>query len=156
MDAAATGNRPRAVARGAATRPARSSTEPAAPPPRPEAGKTAIVSDMLRKARPSRAPARRCPARRVVAGKTGTTENYADAWFVGYCRDLAVAVWVGYPNEPIPMLTEYKGKPVAGGTYPAEIWKSFMQLALPYLDRSRRRSIPPSSPARRAKLVVDP
>ena len=36
---------------------------------------------------------------RVVAGKTGTTENYGDAWFVGYTPQLAVAVWVGYPNS---------------------------------------------------------
>ena len=47
-----------------------------------------------------RAPARRrsCPDR-PVAGKTGTTENYGDAWFVGYTPQLAVAVWVGYPNR---------------------------------------------------------
>ena len=38
-------------------------------------------------------------ADRPVAGKTGTTENYGDAWFVGYTPQLAVAVWVGYPNE---------------------------------------------------------
>ena len=67
-----------------------------------------------------------------VAGKTGTTENYGDAWFVGYTPDLVTAVWVGYPDELRPMLTEYHGKPVAGGTYPALIWKEFMQNALPY------------------------
>jgi membrane peptidoglycan carboxypeptidase len=90
-----------------------------------------------------------------VAGKTGTTENYADAWFVGYVRDLVVAVWVGYPNETIPMLTEYKGRPVAGGTYPAEIWKSFMQLALPYLVLEPKTFEPVSFPPLEAKLVVD-
>ena len=37
---------------------------------------------------------------RPVAGKTGTTENYGDAWFVGYTPQLAVSVWVGYPNTP--------------------------------------------------------
>jgi penicillin-binding protein 1A len=67
---------------------------------------------------------------RPVAGKTGTTENYGDAWFVGYTPQLVTAVWVGYPNELRPMLTEYHGKPVAGGTYPAQIWKSFMEAAL--------------------------
>ncbi|MDX6511288.1 MAG: penicillin-binding protein [Gaiellaceae bacterium] len=67
---------------------------------------------------------------RTVAGKTGTTENYGDAWFVGYTPQLVTAVWVGYPNKTIPMLTEYKGGPVAGGTYPAEIWKTFMESAL--------------------------
>ena len=67
---------------------------------------------------------------RVVAGKTGTTENYGDAWFVGCTPQLATAVWVGYPNTLKPMLTEYHGQPVAGGTFPAEIWRVFTQLAL--------------------------
>jgi penicillin-binding protein 1A len=67
---------------------------------------------------------------RVAAGKTGTTENYGDAWFVGYTPQLATAVWVGYPNKLKPMLTEYHGEAVAGGTFPAEIWRVFTQLAL--------------------------
>ena len=70
---------------------------------------------------------------RPVAGKTGTTENYGDAWFVGYTPQLVAAVWVGYPNELRPMLTEFHGDPVAGGTFPALIWKSFMEKALAYL-----------------------
>ena len=45
---------------------------------------------------------------RPVAGKTGTTENYGDAWFVGYTPQLAVAVWVGYPTTLKPMLTEFQ------------------------------------------------
>jgi penicillin-binding protein 1A len=61
-----------------------------------------------------------------AAGKTGTTENYGDAWFVGFNKDLTVAVWVGYPDRLKPMLTEYHGGPVAGGTFPAEIWHDFM------------------------------
>jgi penicillin-binding protein 1A len=65
-----------------------------------------------------------------VAGKTGTTENYGDAWFVGYTPQLVTAVWVGYPKGLRPMLTEYHGGPVAGGTFPAQIWKTFMQSAL--------------------------
>jgi membrane peptidoglycan carboxypeptidase len=69
---------------------------------------------------------------RPVAGKTGTTENYGDAWFVGYTPQLAVAVWVGYPNSLIPMTTQFEGGPVAGGTFPALIWKSFMEKALEY------------------------
>ena len=67
---------------------------------------------------------------RVVAGKTGTTENYGDAWFVGYTPQLVTAVWVGYPDRLQPMLTEFHGRPVVGGTYPALIWKTFMQSAL--------------------------
>jgi penicillin-binding protein 1A len=61
-----------------------------------------------------------------AAGKTGTTENYGDAWFVGFNKELTVAVWVGYPDRVRPMETEYHGGPVAGGTYPAEIWHDFM------------------------------
>jgi penicillin-binding protein 1A len=67
---------------------------------------------------------------RPVAGKTGTTENYADAWFVGYTPQLAVAIWVGYPESPKPMLTEFHGEPVTGGSFPALIWKSFAERAL--------------------------
>jgi penicillin-binding protein 1A len=67
---------------------------------------------------------------RQAAGKTGTNDNYADAWFVGYTPELAVAVWVGYPNELRPMETEFNGAPVAGGTLPALIWKAFMTRAL--------------------------
>jgi hypothetical protein len=70
---------------------------------------------------------------RPAAGKTGTTENYGDAWFVGYTPQLVAAVWVGYPTRLRPMLTEYHGDPVAGGTYPALIWKTFMERSLAYL-----------------------
>lgn len=61
-----------------------------------------------------------------VAGKTGTTENYGDAWFVGFSKDISVAVWVGYPDKTVPMLTEFGGEPVAGGTFPAMIFQAFM------------------------------
>jgi penicillin-binding protein 1A len=61
-----------------------------------------------------------------AAGKTGTTENYGDAWFVGFTDRMTVAVWVGYPDKLQPMTTEYRGQPVAGGTFPAEIWRDFM------------------------------
>src|SRR5919197_819026 len=64
-----------------------------------------------------------------AAGKTGTTENYGDAWFIGFDTHYTVAVWVGYPDGIKPMKTEYGGSPVEGGTYPAEIWQDFMQRA---------------------------
>jgi penicillin-binding protein 1A len=69
-------------------------------------------------------------------GKTGTTENYGDAWFVGATDKLTVAVWVGYPNELRPMRTEYRGQPVAGGTFPAQIWHEFM-LGMLEADKKR-------------------
>lgn len=65
-----------------------------------------------------------------AAGKTGTTENYGDAWFVGFNDEFTVAVWVGYPDKVKPMLTEYGGQPVAGGTYPSMIFRSFMLAAM--------------------------
>jgi penicillin-binding protein 1A len=71
---------------------------------------------------------------RPVAGKTGTTENHGDAWFVGYTPQLAVAVWVGYRSRVKPMLTEYEGEPVAGGTFPALIWRTFMKAAVKHLE----------------------
>ena len=102
-----------------------------------------------------------------VAGKTGTTENYGDAWFVGFTPDLVTAVWVGYPNKLIPMTTEYHGHTVEGGTFPALIWKAFMQKALPKLVASRHyvrsslpsASVPYASPStvvyRNGKLELD-
>jgi penicillin-binding protein 1A len=67
---------------------------------------------------------------RNAAGKTGTTDNHADAWFCGYNPHLQVTVWVGHPKGQIPMLYDYYGSPVAGGTFPALIWGQFMGEAL--------------------------
>jgi penicillin-binding protein 1A len=66
-----------------------------------------------------------CPA----AGKTGTTSNYTDAWFVGFNPKLSTAVWVGYPNATTSM-TDVNGLgPGFGGTLAAPIWHTFMQQA---------------------------
>ena len=65
-----------------------------------------------------------------ISGKTGTTEGYGDAWFVGWTPDYTIAVWVGYPDEFRPMETEFQGEPVAGGTYPAGIFKTFVESIL--------------------------
>jgi penicillin-binding protein 1A len=71
-----------------------------------------------------------------AAGKTGTTSNYGDAWFVGWNHRYTVAVWVGFPNSLVPMLTEFDGGPVLGGTYPALIWHNFMVSAM-QVERER-------------------
>ena len=63
-----------------------------------------------------------------AAGKTGTTDNFNDAWFVGYTPHLSASVWVGYPNALIEMRSVH-GISVAGGTFPARIWGSFMNVA---------------------------
>jgi penicillin-binding protein 1A len=65
-----------------------------------------------------------------AGGKTGTTENYGDAWFVGFTEKYTVAVWVGYPDTLRYMKTEYHGGPVAGGSFPAEIWHDFLTQAI--------------------------
>jgi 1A family penicillin-binding protein len=66
---------------------------------------------------------------RPQAGKTGTTDDYADAWFCGYTPDLSAAVWVGYSEGRIPMRSVH-GITVYGGTFPAQIWRKFMENAL--------------------------
>jgi penicillin-binding protein 1A len=63
-----------------------------------------------------------------AAGKTGTTDNFNDAWFDGYTPRLTAAVWVGYPDALREMRSVH-GISVAGGTFPAMIWNKFMQVA---------------------------
>ncbi len=65
----------------------------------------------------------------VNAGKTGTTDNHADAWFDGYTRQLTTVVWMGYPRGEIPML-DVHGAEVAGATFPVPIWHEYMAAAL--------------------------
>jgi penicillin-binding protein 1A len=74
---------------------------------------------------------------RDLAGKTGTTSDYKDAWFVGYTGGFVAAVWVG-KDDNTPM------KKVTGGGAPAEIWRAFMAAALP---RLAIQTIPGSEPA---------
>jgi penicillin-binding protein 1A len=64
-----------------------------------------------------------------ISGKTGTTTNYADAWFCGFDAQLTVCVWVGYPNGDKSMAKQYNGHPVYGGTYPALIFHAFIVAA---------------------------
>ena len=66
---------------------------------------------------------------RIDAGKTGTTDNYADAWFAGYTPTLEATVWMGYPRAEIPML-DVHGAAVSGPTLPATAWRLFMEGAL--------------------------
>ncbi|NUN63849.1 PBP1A family penicillin-binding protein [Pseudanabaena biceps] len=61
---------------------------------------------------------------RPVAGKTGTTSDFRDAWFVGYVPQLAVAIWIGN-DDYSPMANG-----VTGGVFVAPIWRKFMERAL--------------------------
>jgi penicillin-binding protein 1A len=65
---------------------------------------------------------------RPEAGKTGTNQEYRDAWFVGYTPQLVTAVWMGDPKEQTPMLN-VGGIRVTGGSYPAQVWRDFMLAA---------------------------
>ncbi|MFP5317592.1 MAG: transglycosylase domain-containing protein [Acidimicrobiia bacterium] len=66
---------------------------------------------------------------RPMAGKTGTTENYGNAWFIGYVPQLATAVWVGHPEGDRPM-TNVRAGSVTGGSFPARIFSGYMREAL--------------------------
>jgi membrane peptidoglycan carboxypeptidase len=79
---------------------------------------------------------------RPVAGKTGTTQNYGDAWFVGFVPQLSTAVWVGNPEKITPMLHVH-GRRVTGGSFPAAIWARTMRGAL---EGVPVRPIPTESP----------
>lgn len=90
---------------------------------------------------------------RPAAGKTGTAQEYRDAWFVGYTPDLVASVWVGYPEGSIEMKPSCSGsinpcRPtrtissggVTGGSFPTQIWSAFMLQALSGVPAS---SFPP-------------
>jgi penicillin-binding protein 1A len=63
---------------------------------------------------------------RPAAGKTGTTDRHADAWFSGFTPDLQTTVWVGYTSGEIPMESVH-GIAVSGGSFPASIWRLYME-----------------------------
>jgi penicillin-binding protein 1A len=67
---------------------------------------------------------------RPAAGKTGTGENFQDAWFCGYVPQLATCVWVGYPHGEIPMQNVEGFSGVFGGSLPALVWHDFMSAAV--------------------------
>ena len=81
---------------------------------------------------------------RPSAGKTGTAQNNADATFAGFTRQRSAAVWVGYPDEQIPMRTQFEGGKVEGGTFPALIWHEIMTDAHQGLEVLDFPTPPPS------------
>jgi len=92
---------------------------------------------------------------RPAAGKTGTSQNYRDAWFVGYTPQLVTSVWVGYYKQETPMLNVH-GRRGFGGTLAAPIWERFMRPAhegLPVLDFKRVAA--PKYTYRQSSLRVD-
>jgi penicillin-binding protein 1A len=93
---------------------------------------------------------------RPAAGKTGTTDDHADAWFCGYVPNLEATVWVGYPQAEIPMENVH-GIAVAGGSFPAEIWRLFMERAVRYThpqDFSLPKTYPVWKPFERGDYAI--
>ncbi|HEV2368803.1 MAG TPA: transglycosylase domain-containing protein, partial [Acidimicrobiales bacterium] len=87
---------------------------------------------------------------RPVAGKTGTTDNWADAWFVGATPQLVAAVWVGYSDAERPMVPPATPFAVTGGTWPAQTFQLYASSALanqPVID------FPPAPPSTEAAIA---
>ena len=93
---------------------------------------------------------------RPAAGKTGTTDKHADAWFVGYTPDLSTAVWMGYQAGEIPMENVH-GIAVSGGSFPAQIWRLLMERTIglrPAREFSEPKAYPQYRPFRRGPLAL--
>jgi penicillin-binding protein 1A len=109
---------------------------------------------------------------RPAGGKTGSSQNNVDGWFCGYTPQLSTAVWVGFAQgrpdrngtkRPVPMQPPNTRITVFGGTYPAQIWASFMkqalngQPALPLVDPASTpaatTTVPPSNAALLAPMT---
>lgn len=85
-----------------------------------------------------------------AAGKTGTAQDFSDAWFVGFTPQLSTAVWMGHPEEKVPM-TNVQGRRGTGGWIPARLWNAYMSRAL---DGTEVESFPEQPPwARRAQFL---
>jgi penicillin-binding protein 1A len=92
---------------------------------------------------------------RPAAGKTGTTESFTNAWFVGFTPTLSTSVWMGYSNNQSTSLRGIKGvSRVFGGTIPAQTWHNYMAIALkdvPVTDFSQPAPIRPLTDALRPR-----
>jgi penicillin-binding protein 1A len=67
---------------------------------------------------------------RLSAGKTGTSNEFIDAWFIGFIPQLSTSVWVGYPNERRSMVNINGLPQINGENYPLDIWSLYMQSAV--------------------------
>ena len=150
IDGSIFGNRPRVVSRSTSTK--------NAPKPQQVISETnaeivtSILQQVVQQGTGKRA---QLPDGRPVAGKTGTTENYGDAWFVGYTPQLVVAVWVGYPNKlRADADRSSTATPSRAARSRRRSGKSFMETALPYLKDDPESFPAPSIPASRSRQLV--
>ena len=97
-----------------------------------------------------------------AAGKTGTTQSYRDAWFVGWAGDLTTAVWVGNRAAQVPM-TSVHGIAVTGGSFPASIWRQYMAEAIKVTSAPAPAAVGAPPPAleqcricEKSKLLANP
>lgn len=85
-----------------------------------------------------------------AAGKTGTAQDFSDAWFVGFTPQLSTAVWMGHPEEKVPM-TNVQGRRGTGGWLPARMWGAYMSRAL---DGTEIEQFPDQPPWPRAAQFI--
>ena len=94
--------------------------------------------------------------REPIGGKTGTTNDYTDAWFVGFTPILVTGVWVGVDDSRIPL-----GKQQSGSRAALPIWATFMkntydQMDLPYLDFDQPATVRKFKICKESKLIPTP
>ena len=119
--------------------------------PQPVIGQPALseMTEMLRQVVASGTGGRAKIGGYDLAGKTGTTSDYRDAWFVGFTGGFVTAVWVGGEDNP-PLMR------VTGGGAPAEIWRGFMAPILPHIQAQViPGGVPPSAPADEIGNLLD-
>ena len=92
-------------------------------------------------------------AGREAGGKTGTTSDYADAWFVGFTPDLVASVWVGYDNHVIRMRLQ-NGRGQSGSSIALPIWNSFMRRVFADADRATAPEFPGPEPGTVEEVVI--
>jgi penicillin-binding protein 1A len=93
---------------------------------------------------------------RPAAGKTGTAQQWRDAWFVGYTPQLSTAVWIGNKEKPTELYNIKGVDRVTGGSIPAETWNAFMTAALEGVEPEDFEEPPPPPPPPTVATIAPP